>query len=102
MCCSTLNSYYDILIVAAGIVLFLLVEKLVRYVDENSGEADSLGHGHHHHHHNSKKLKDDDDVHGKKQSQSSRGTEEKVSDQVSEDSLNRDSVTQQESLRRVS
>ncbi|KAJ0038742.1 hypothetical protein Pint_22509 [Pistacia integerrima] len=84
--------------VLAGIVLFLLVEKLVRYVDENSGEAESWGHGHHHHHHNSKKLKDDDDVHGKKQSQSSCGTEEKVSDQVSEDSLTRDSVTQQGSL----
>ncbi|CAA7058234.1 unnamed protein product [Microthlaspi erraticum] len=42
--------------VLAGIVVFLLVEKLVRYVEENS----SWGH-HHHHHGGSKKLKDEDD-----------------------------------------
>lgn len=61
--------YSRILIVAAGIVLFLLVGELVRYVDENSGDADSWGDGHHHRYHNSKKLKDDDDVREKKQSQ---------------------------------
>ncbi|XP_061367083.1 IAA-alanine resistance protein 1 isoform X2 [Gastrolobium bilobum] len=44
----------------AGIVLFLLVEKIVRYVEENSRGANSWSHGHHHHNHNStKKLKDD-------------------------------------------
>lgn len=102
LCCNPLNSYYHKWIIAAGIVLFLLVEKLVRYVDENSGEADSWGHGHHHHHHNNKKLKNDDDINGKKQSQPCCGIEEKGSNQMSEDSLNRDSVIQQESLRRVS
>ncbi|XP_044480587.1 IAA-alanine resistance protein 1-like isoform X2 [Mangifera indica] len=86
--------------VLVGIVLFLLVEKLVRYVDENSGETDSWGHGHHHHHHNNTKLKNDDDINGKKQSQPCCGIEEKGSNQMSEDSLNRDSVIQQESLRR--
>ncbi|TXG57000.1 hypothetical protein EZV62_018313 [Acer yangbiense] len=75
--------------VLAGIVLFLLVEKVVRYVEENSSEANSWGHGHHHHHHkSSKKLKDDNDVHAEKQPESSSGTEEKVSNEISEDSLN--------------
>ncbi|XP_061367082.1 IAA-alanine resistance protein 1 isoform X1 [Gastrolobium bilobum] len=46
--------------ILAGIVLFLLVEKIVRYVEENSRGANSWSHGHHHHNHNStKKLKDD-------------------------------------------
>ncbi|KAM0013990.1 putative zinc/iron permease [Helianthus debilis subsp. tardiflorus] len=39
-----------------GIVVFLLVEKIVRYVEERSGGTDSLGHGHHHHHRNHKKT----------------------------------------------
>ncbi|KAF8080515.1 hypothetical protein N665_0937s0017 [Sinapis alba] len=45
--------------VLAGIVVFLLVEKLVRYVEENSSGSNSWGH--HHHHAGSKKLKDEDD-----------------------------------------
>ncbi|XVF02982.1 hypothetical protein REPUB_Repub04eG0221200 [Reevesia pubescens] len=51
--------------ILAGIVLFLLVEKVVRYVEENSGGASGWSHGHHHHHHkNDKNLKKDgDDVH---------------------------------------
>jgi hypothetical protein len=37
---------------AVGIVLFFIVEKIVRYVEDNSQNgAHSLGHGHHHHHH---------------------------------------------------
>lgn len=49
--------------VAAGIVLFLLVEKAVRYVDDMCGEANAQSHGHHHHHRkSSKKLKDDKDA----------------------------------------
>lgn len=44
--------------ILAGIVLFLIVEKLVRYVEELSGGVNAWGHGHHHHRH-SKKLKDD-------------------------------------------
>ncbi|PUZ51834.1 hypothetical protein GQ55_6G222300 [Panicum hallii var. hallii] len=35
-----------------GIVLFFIVEKIVRYVEDNSQKgAHSMGHGHHHHHH---------------------------------------------------
>ncbi|XP_054778001.1 IAA-alanine resistance protein 1-like [Prosopis cineraria] len=46
--------------ILAGIVLFLLVEKVVRYVEENSRGANSWTNGHHHHHHSKKKkLKDD-------------------------------------------
>ncbi|KAJ0256212.1 hypothetical protein HA466_0092050 [Hirschfeldia incana] len=46
--------------VLAGIVVFLLVEKLVRYVEENSSGSNTWGHHHHHHHAGSKKLKDED------------------------------------------
>ncbi|KAM2558898.1 hypothetical protein TB1_010307 [Malus domestica] len=61
--------------ILAGIVLFLLVEKTVRYVEENSGGTNAWSHGHHHHHHhkNSKKLKDDNDSHDDLQSESSNG-----------------------------
>lgn len=98
-----IRAYCGILFVAAGIVLFLIVEKIVRYVEENSGESNSWGHGHHHHHlKSSKKLKDDDDL-GKTQSESSSGTEGIVSNEVSEDSLNGDNLAQHETLlRRVS
>ncbi|CAN4090434.1 unnamed protein product [Withania somnifera] len=45
--------------VLAGIVLFLIVEKLVRYIEDFSGGV----HGHHHHHHmRFTKLKDDNDA----------------------------------------
>ncbi|KAE9610563.1 hypothetical protein Lal_00029681 [Lupinus albus] len=76
--------------ILAGIVLFLLVEKIVRYVEENSGGASSLTHGHHHHTHSSKKkLKDDNNS----SSESLNAKEEKLldkgkeSDQASNDSL---------------
>lgn len=50
---------------AVGIVLFFLVEKVVRYVEDNSRKGTShLSHGHHHHHHHHKhhnKVDDDDD-----------------------------------------
>lgn len=86
--------------VLAGIVLFLIVEKIVRYVEENSGKSNSWGHGHHHHHlKSSKKLKDDDDL-GKTQSESSSGTEGIISNEVSEDSLNGDNLAQHETLLR--
>ncbi|MCL7026224.1 hypothetical protein MKW94_013829 [Papaver nudicaule] len=49
--------------VLSGIVLFLLVEKVVRYVEEHSRGANAWGHGHHHHHRKSSDgLKDDDDA----------------------------------------
>ncbi|CAA0814761.1 IAA-alanine resistance protein 1 [Striga hermonthica] len=37
--------------ILAGIVVFLIVEKLVRYVEEFSGGESAWGLGHHHHHH---------------------------------------------------
>lgn len=59
--------------IAAGIILFLLVEKLVRYVEDSSGGIGSWSHGHHHHHHHkqNKKLKDDDDSNKNEQEHSS-------------------------------
>lgn len=55
--------------ILAGIVVFLIVEKLVRYVEEYSGGV-GLGHHHHHHHKKSNKLKDDNHVHENHQAQS--------------------------------
>lgn len=60
---------YCTLLVTAGIVVFLIVEKLVRYVEEYSGGV-GLGHHHHHHHKNSNKLKDDNHVRENHQAQS--------------------------------
>ncbi|KAL5175133.1 IAA-alanine resistance protein 1 [Glycine soja] len=92
------------MVLAAGIVLFLLVEKLVRYVEENSGRANSWTHGHHHHHHNSKeKLKDDNSSTANFQSESNNAKEERLiderkeDDQVSLDSLKGDNPSQSES-----
>ncbi|MCD7471473.1 hypothetical protein HAX54_011927 [Datura stramonium] len=49
--------------ILAGIVLFLIVEKLVRYVEDFSGGVNERSHGHHHHHHmHFTKLKDDNDA----------------------------------------
>ncbi|KAJ8564812.1 hypothetical protein K7X08_001272 [Anisodus acutangulus] len=50
--------------ILAGIVLFLIVEKLVRYVEEFSGGVDEWSHGHHHRHTHITKLKDDNDANG--------------------------------------
>lgn len=93
--------------ILAGIVLFLLVEKIVRYVEENSGGANSWTHGHHHHnHHNKKKVKDDNCSTVNLQSQSSDAKEERLlherkDDQVSHDSLKGDNPSQSEtSLRK--
>ncbi|GMP92863.1 hypothetical protein CsSME_00042934 [Camellia sinensis var. sinensis] len=67
--------------VLAGIVLFLLVEKIVRYVEKNSKGANVWNHTHHHHHHkNSKKLKDDNDDDDKIQQQSLNEKNECVSE----------------------
>ncbi|CAO2841284.1 unnamed protein product [Amaranthus hypochondriacus] len=48
--------------ILTGIVVFLIVEKVVRYVEEVSGGEHSGMHAHHHHHHrkSSKKHKDKD------------------------------------------
>lgn len=65
--------------ILAGIVLFLLVEKLVRYVEENSRGANSWTHGHHHHSHNSiNKLKDDKDSDVNTQTQSPNAKKERL------------------------
>nr|CAB3483212.1 unnamed protein product [Digitaria exilis] len=67
-----------------GIVLFFIVEKIVRYVEDNSRDgAHSMSHGHHHHHHkrhdSSDKSKSDAD--GKEINQTEDGTTAKVSDE---------------------
>ncbi|XP_027342430.1 IAA-alanine resistance protein 1 isoform X2 [Abrus precatorius] len=73
--------------ILAGIVLFLLVEKVVRYVEENSGGANSWTHGHHHHNHQKKKkLKDDN-----------KSTIHLPSDKASHDSSKGDNSAQSES-----
>ncbi|XP_071724184.1 IAA-alanine resistance protein 1-like [Rutidosis leptorrhynchoides] len=79
--------------VLAGIVLFLLVEKMVRYVEENSGGANTWGHGHRHHHHKSSQ---------KKKSKSSRKAKGKKasSDEALSDSLNRDIMKEESLLRK--
>lgn len=61
--------------ILSGIVVFLIVEKIVRFVEEISGGEDSWGHAHHHHHHHktSKKLKDDDSANEKSPNQLSKG-----------------------------
>uniref|UniRef100_A0A1J3ENZ2 IAA-alanine resistance protein 1 n=1 Tax=Noccaea caerulescens TaxID=107243 RepID=A0A1J3ENZ2_NOCCA len=69
--------------VLAGIVVFLIVEKLVRYVEENSSGSNTWGH-HHHHHGGSKKLKDEDDHNNVDQQCSS---DEKVSNGSKDNSL---------------
>ncbi|GFZ15744.1 ZIP metal ion transporter family [Actinidia rufa] len=93
--------------VLAGIVLFLLVEKTVRFVEDNSGGANEWGHSHHHHHKNSKKLKHDSDDNDKIEQQSDNkksgsiskmSSEEKVLDKGSDDCLIGEKQSQSEPL----
>jgi len=87
------------MILSAGIVLFLLVEKVVRYVEENSGEANSWTHGHHHHNHSSKKkLKDDDISNNAKEDRLL--DERKEDDEVSCDSSKEDNPSKSETVLR--
>ncbi|XP_039069516.1 IAA-alanine resistance protein 1-like isoform X2 [Hibiscus syriacus] len=80
--------------VLAGIVLFLLVEKLVRYVEENSGGGSDWSHGLHHHHHKSnKKLKNDADV---------AAHDNSLQPDISDDSSNADKASQPEIRKRKS
>lgn len=98
--------------ILAGIVLFLLVEKLVRYVEGNSGGAHAQNHGHHHHHKNrTKKLKDDNDSRDVMQSLSLDGKEgktpeksaaRKLSGEVSNKSTKGNDLPLPESLRKRS
>ncbi|XP_062172336.1 IAA-alanine resistance protein 1 isoform X2 [Alnus glutinosa] len=94
----------------AGIVLFLLVEKVVRYVEDKSRGAHAWSHGHHHHHHKSTKiLKDDDNSHDIMQSLSLDGkegktlemsSEGKVSGEVSEEASKGNDLTHHELRKR--
>ncbi|XP_042482342.1 IAA-alanine resistance protein 1 [Macadamia integrifolia] len=94
--------------ILSGIVLFLLVEKLVRYVEAYSGKGEKAwGHGHHHHHHKSSK-KDDNDAHDSQKLQSvdekdGNVTEKlvkEVLDGVSDNNSNEENHAQCESLLR--
>lgn len=81
----------------------------MRYVEENSGGANSWTRGHHHHNHNSKKkLKDDNNSDVNSQSESFNAKEERLLDegkeynQASPDSFKGDNPAQSESsLRKV-
>ncbi|KAK3421411.1 hypothetical protein EUGRSUZ_G02069 [Eucalyptus grandis] len=88
--------------ILGGIVLFLLVEKLVRYVEEKSRGTNVFNHGHHHHHHkSSKKLNDKKDSDDELHSQLSDGkSEAKKDEKVSDDSLDGDNMGQHKSLRK--
>ncbi|KAH0692263.1 hypothetical protein KY285_019360 [Solanum tuberosum] len=94
-------------VLAAGIVLFLIVDKLVRYVEDFSGGVNERSHGHHHHHHmHYTKLKDDNDADDKLQelSQEKDGIlSEKAAgvDGVSADSPNGDKPNGGAILRKV-
>lgn len=70
----------------AGIVVFLIVEKIVRFVEEISGGEHSGTHAHHHHHrhHKSSKKKDDDDDDDLDEKSSEKPSKEKLSDGASD------------------
>lgn len=101
--------------IAAGIILFLLVEKLVRYVEDSSRGIGAWSHGHHHHHHHhhkqNKKLKDDDGSNKNEQEHSSNEKEwqvknsissrEKMADGASVDAVNGENKTENVVLRKV-
>ncbi|KAG5531969.1 hypothetical protein RHGRI_026547 [Rhododendron griersonianum] len=92
--------------VLAGIVLFLVVEKIVRYVEDNSRGASQWTHSHHHHHESSKKLKDDDDENMQKPhtekngSTSEMSSEEKLLDGGSDECVTGEKQSQSEFLRK--
>lgn len=69
--------------VLSGIVVFLIVEKIVRFIEEISGGENSWAHAYHHHHHHhhktSKKLKDDDGTHDKSSTQPSKDSDANTS-----------------------
>lgn len=90
--------------VLSGIVLFLLVEKVVRYVEEHSGNGShDLGHGHHHHKRH-KKLKDEDEVHdasnGNLTDSNSEGSKDTLLDGKSDGCLIDDKNNERETLLR--
>lgn len=94
--------------ILSGIVVFLLVEKVVRYVEDMSGGVNSWGHGHHHHNHNhnhnhkkSVSLNDingdDDNSNGENLDGSTSETPEKI---ASGESLNSDKQSESSHLRK--
>lgn len=85
---------------AAGIVVFLIVEKIVRFVEDFSGGEHSGTHGHHHHHHRNSKEKKDDNVDEKS---SQKASKEKVVDGAGDATSNAKQVAEPQSeLRKVS
>lgn len=82
--------------VLAGIILFLLVEKCVRYVEDSFGGGNVWGHSHHHHHKQTTKLKNENDAYKnpqglsedeKHRTSTEKPSEEKVLDGSSSDTL---------------
>ncbi|XP_075497026.1 IAA-alanine resistance protein 1 [Primulina tabacum] len=71
--------------ILAGIVVFLIVEKLVRYVDAFSGGVNAWSHHHHHHHKHTNKLKDDKDTHKNLQGSAAEGKNERVEKETFEE-----------------
>lgn len=65
-------------------MLFLLVEKLVRYVEDNSRGVNTWSHGHHHHH-SKKTQRLDDSENAKDNDQSQSDNSDKVNSEKSTD-----------------
>ncbi|KAF5750064.1 IAA-alanine resistance protein 1 [Tripterygium wilfordii] len=82
--------------VLSGILLFLVVEKLVRYVEDNSGAANTWSHSHHNHHHKMNRNLNNDNNDNEKTS--SRSSQRKELHERTDDSLDGDNLSQNESL----
>ncbi|KMT02902.1 hypothetical protein BVRB_8g194780 [Beta vulgaris subsp. vulgaris] len=80
--------------VLTGIVVFLIVEKIVRFVEDFSGSEHSGTHGHHHHHHRNSKKKKDDNVDEKS---SQKASKEKVVDGAGDATSNAKQVAEPQS-----
>ncbi|GLJ12245.1 hypothetical protein SUGI_0187250 [Cryptomeria japonica] len=68
-----------------GIILFFLVEKIVRYVEGASQGFQGFHHGHHHHHKSNACSKKDDDDHHDHESEAIDETESSESDKENEE-----------------
>ncbi|THU57809.1 hypothetical protein C4D60_Mb03t07460 [Musa balbisiana] len=74
---------------AVGIVLFFLVEKVVRYVEDNSRKgAYDIVHGHHHHHKHHHKSKDENENHEESNPKGNSQKERKLDKEPSDDDSN--------------
>ncbi|CAL9171542.1 unnamed protein product [Musa hybrid cultivar] len=75
--------------VLIGIVLFFLVEKVVRYVEDNSRKrAYDVVHGHHHHHKHHHKSKDENENHEESNPKGNSQKERKLDKEPSDDDSN--------------